>query len=575
MINIKNHKQQQIFDPWSSLGPKRRKLLDESWAGLFRKELLPVLPIKKLIPFFDAGFGRPSKEIYTSLGVLLFQQMNDLTDEEACQQLAFDLRWHYALNLPEESDAIKYMCPKTLWNLRSILTENSIDVDIFEVVRDKLAKVFKVNTDKQRIDSVHIKSNMRKLGRIGIFVSGISKFLRNLKRNHKEQFGIIEAKIADKYLSEKGQKSFSMIKPSDSHKTLSEVSNDLFYLVEQFKDCSDVTGMDSYKLLIRILNEQCNVTESVEAPRIEIKKPKDIPSDSLQNPSDPDATYSGHKGQGYQVQIMETYTKTEDDVEKAQTLNLITHVEVEQSHKSDANALIPAIETTKEQGLAPEEVLADSLYGSDENCQTVQELGVAVLSPVMGRKKDEDINLSDFQFNEIGDVVRCPSGNSTIKTHGKKSRHSACFNKRHCSKCDKRKGCPVKKGEKFYYLRYTNKELRIAIRRTYEDTDEFIDRYRWRAGVEATMSEYDRRTGVKQLRVRGLQNVRFCAVLKAVGINIFRATAVKKALIGINNEIFSNNYIFSVVKKQFFRIYDVVGKYLSDSGKIYDYECIF
>ncbi|MBU0710413.1 transposase [bacterium] len=120
MINIKNHKQQQIFDSWSHLGPKRRKLLDESWAGLFRKELLPVLPIEKLIPFFDAGFGRPTKEIYTSLSVLLFQQMNDLTDEEVCQQLAFDLRWHYALNLYEESDAAKYICPKTLWSMRNI-----------------------------------------------------------------------------------------------------------------------------------------------------------------------------------------------------------------------------------------------------------------------------------------------------------------------------------------------------------------------------------------------------------------------------------------------------------------------
>jgi hypothetical protein len=62
---------------------------------------------------------------------------------------------------------------------------------------------------------------------------------------------------------------------------------------------------------------------------------------------------------------METYTKTKDKAEKAQTLNLITHVEVEQSHKSDANALIPAIEETKEQGLAPKEVLADSLYGGE------------------------------------------------------------------------------------------------------------------------------------------------------------------------------------------------------------------
>jgi hypothetical protein len=334
-------------------------------TGLFQREILHELPVHKLACYFDSGFGRPTKEIYTSLGVLLFQQMNDLSDEEACQQLAFDLRWHYALNLSEESDAAKYVCPKTLWSLCSILTENSIDADIFDVVRDKLAKIFNVNTDDQRIDSVHIKSNMRKLGRIGIFVSGVSKFLRNLKRNHRGRFDTIEKDLKIKYLSKKGKRSFSMIKPSDSHKTLSEVSNDLFSLVEQFRDCAPVTGMDSYKLLVRILNEQCNVTDTGKEPQVEVKKPKDIASDSLQNPSDPDATYSGHKGQGYQVQIMETYTKTKDDVEKAQTLNLITHVEVEQSHKSDANALIPAIEETKEQGLAPKEVLADSLYGGE------------------------------------------------------------------------------------------------------------------------------------------------------------------------------------------------------------------
>lgn len=445
MINIKNHRQQPIFDSWLHLGPKHRKLLDESWAGLFQREILQELPVHKLACYFDSGFGRPTKEIYTSLGVLLFQQMNDLTDEEAFQQ--------------------------TLWTLRSILTENSLDADIFDAVRDKLAKVFKVNTDNQRIDSVHIKSNMRRLGRIGIFVSGISKFLRNLKRNHRGRFDTIEKDLKIKYLSKKGKRSFSMIKPSDSHKTLSEVSNDLYGLVEQFKDCSDVSGIDSYKLLVRILNEQCNVTDTGQGPQVEVKKPKEIPSDSL--------------------------------------------------------------------------------YGGDDNCQAAKELEVAVLSPIMGRKKDEDDNLSDFQFNETGDVVRCPSGNSPVKTHGKKSRHSACFKKGHCSKCDKRKVCPVKEGEKFYYLRYTDKELRVALRRSYE------------------------KTGVKQLRVRGLGNVRFSAVLKAAGVNIFRATAVRKAIIVADIKIFAKNYIFSVVKERVFRIYDYVRKFLSYSGKIYDCEYVF
>ena len=49
-----------------------------------------------------------------------------------------------------------------------------------------LAQVFEVNIDKQRIDSVHIKSNMRRLGRIGIFSESIHKFLVNLKRSHQE-----------------------------------------------------------------------------------------------------------------------------------------------------------------------------------------------------------------------------------------------------------------------------------------------------------------------------------------------------------------------------------------------------
>ena len=71
----------------------------------------------------------------------------------------------------------------------------------------------------------------------------------------------------------------------------------------------------------------------------------------------------------------------------------------------------------------------------------------------------------------------------------------------------------------------------LIIQQTLDLTDEFTDRDRWRAGVEATMSEYDRRTGVKHLRVRGLKAVRFAATLKALGINIFRAAALRASQI--------------------------------------------
>jgi hypothetical protein len=554
MIRIKNHKQQELFDPWSFLSPKRRKLLDQSWAGLFREELLCELPVNEFASNFKEGFGRPTKELHTALGALVIQQTQDVTDEETVNQLAFNTQWHYALNITEESDSAKYISTKTLWTMRDIVYQNDLDEILFSNIRDKLAKVFKVDTDNQRIDSVHIKSNMKRLGRISIFVTSIHKFLVNLKRNHKELFATVHTDIIEKYFPEKALQCFAMIKPSESAKTLTSVSTDLFDLVQRFKDHPEVKNMHSYKLLERVLNEQCNLNVSDNTNPVTVKPPKGIPSNSLQNPSDPDATYSGHKGQGYQVQVMETYSKDEDPKSRKKKLNLITHVEVEPAHESDAKALVPAIESTKQSELAPKELLADSLYSSDDNSQNAAELGVDVVAPVMGKTKKDSISLADFELSDRGKVISCPQGHAPAKTKKKKERYSAAFKLDHCSNCPNQSMCSVKQGKKHYYLRYTAKEMRLAIRRTYEQTDEFKDRYRWRAGVEATMSEYDRRTGVKHLRFRGFKAVRFCAILKATGLNILRAAAVRRARkedeSGQNRRKRGAMYAFFIIKEQ-------------------------
>jgi len=107
MIRIKDHKTGYIFDPWDYLGPKRRKLMEESWAGLFRQEILNELPVNEIASAFSDMVGRPTKELYMALGVLVLQQIQDLTDEEASKQVAFNLQWHYALDITEETDEAK------------------------------------------------------------------------------------------------------------------------------------------------------------------------------------------------------------------------------------------------------------------------------------------------------------------------------------------------------------------------------------------------------------------------------------------------------------------------------------
>ena len=199
--------------------------------------------------------------------------------------------------------------------------------------------------------------------------------------------------------------------------------------------------MYSYKLLERVLSEQCNLTDDKENP-VELKTPKDIVSDSLQNPSDPDASYSGHKGQGYQVQIMETFCK--DEKEKETTFNLITHVAVEPAHKSDANALVPAIESAEDRGLKPEVLIADSLYGSDDNSEKAKAHGVELVAPVMGTVQEGKLSLQDFCFSEEGRIIACPKGHvpEIIKI---RKRVSIGFASQHCEDCPLLPNCPVKK----------------------------------------------------------------------------------------------------------------------------------
>lgn len=526
MIKVKNPNQLNIFDPWDFLTPKRRQMLDAGWPGLFREYILPSIPVDKVKKYFDPTLGRPSKELYSMLGALILQQSFDLTDEETVQQYSFNIQWHYSLNISEETDDAKYISLKTLWTNRNIISQNNLEDDIFNAGTIKLAEVFKVNTDKQRMDSVHIKSNMKRLGRIGIFSQSIHTFLVNLKRNNQSQFETVDKPVIDKYLPKAALGCFSKVKPSESKKTLTEASKDLFNLIQQFKGCPEVSNMYSFKQLERVLEEQCNLTYDKDHP-VELKTPKDIVSDSLQNPSDPDASYSGHKGQGYQVQVMETYCD-DDKEDKENVLNLITHVKVEPSHNSDANAVIPAIKSVENQNLKPKELILDSLYGSDDNIEKAKEINVALIAPTMGTTKEGKLCLADFQISTEGEVIACPNGHAPDKVEMKK-RISIGFSLHNCEVCPKQSICPVKSGKKYCYLRFKYKEIRIAMRRQYENSEEFKDRYRWRAGVEATMSEYDRKTGVKHLRVRGLKAVRFSATLKALGVNIFRAARVRAA----------------------------------------------
>lgn len=560
MIRIKDHKTLYMFDPFAHLGPKRRKMIDESWAGVFRKCVLTELPVNLLAKHFPSREGHPTKELYAMMGALLLQQMFDLTDEETVRQFAFNIEWHYALDITDNSDESAYVSLKTLWNMREIITRDGIQDIIFDRVTTKFIEEFKVSPENQRLDSMHIRSNMRHLGRIGIFVQCIKKFLVNLRRHHSHLFAQLDKEIVGKYLDRKQENAFSMVKPSESARTLEQLASDLFLLVERFRGHDQVSSMTSYHLMVRVLKEQCLVDDSTHnrAGRVTVKKNKDIASSSLQNPSDPDAGYDAHKGKGYQVQLAETYSTTKEPDGK-RPLSLITYAEAEPAHHSDAKALKPMLDQVEKQEHKPNRLLADSIYGSDDNNAYARKKNAELIAPTMGAlRRGKNFGLDNFTFATDGEVLSCPAGHTPYRIHNntRKERISVCFQSEICDVCDKRNSCPTQPAKKGRYLRYRHKDIRLLRRRAIEQTAEFREAYRFRAGIEATNSEMDRRTGIKKLRIRGLSKVGYCVKLKAIGLNIFRAAAYRRRKGGLSPAFIPLLALVNVIlvfKEQVFR----------------------
>lgn len=535
MFRKDTHSEEFFWDPWSHLGPKRRRNLEQDWPGVMRRYVLEHLPLKAFETFFHPTMGRPTKDQRTILGALVLQQTLDLSDEQTVKALAYDVQWHYALDLADDSDDSRVISERTLWQYRRMAEQRELSSGMFRGITDGLIEGFGVDVARQRLDSTHFLSNMRQLNRAQLLTQVIVGFLRRLKKDHPECCEQrIDVRMQEEYLKTKAGGCFG-IEPGKAGQRLEKLGEDLWVLVKLFEGDEGVSGMRTYQHLVRVLREQCEVIEAPgEAPRLRIKEPKDVGGDSLQNPSDEDATYNGHKGSGYQMQIMETYREEDSKRKDATVPDLITLVEVQGAHESDMKMVARVLQESEEGGYQPERLLADGGYGSDANDHQAAQADVELVSPSNRGKPKQDatpVGLEGFSFNEQGEVRRCPAGKAPVKTgRTKKGNYRTCFDRQVCLHCEQKGNCGVVlSGSGASLPAYDAKKRRLGERRAEERTEAFKSKYRWRAGVEGTHSRLKQQFGLKRLRVRGMSAVRFASELKALGMNIFRCAKALKA----------------------------------------------
>jgi hypothetical protein len=522
---------------------------------VFRKEALPLIDEERFAPMYCPDNGRPNRAVETVLGVHILKEMFNLTDQEALEQLEFNLLWHHGLRLDMEET---HLPQKTLHNFRVRLMQHDGGRMAFQETTDRIIEALGLRTGKQRLDSTHIISNIALLTRLGLFCETIRLFLGAVKREHPKLGEGIAQGLAQRYLKEDGEAtSYEDVRSGEGRRRLAVCARDLYRLVDRFRG-TEAADMEEYRLLERLLGEQCHVGKRGDGrPEaddddagegkmpIALKEPKEVRSDSLQSPHDPDATYSGHKGKGYEVQVAETC-----DEENA--TQVITHVEVSPSSGSDADVTVPVIDSLGERDIRPKELWSDTSYGSGWNAVEAERRGTELVSPVGGAlpkeaevSKEEPVRLTaaDFQIDVTANRrTVCPGGHQAVAEYEDENapeRVEIHFAREICEPCPLRPRCPVRwrrhpelGGERSlgaYVLSTDLVKVNIERRRRAEANGEWHKRYAVRAGIEGTNSELKRCHGLGRLRVRGGRRVRLVVYLKALACNIKRMVRVRLA----------------------------------------------
>ena len=510
-------RQTMLFDPAEGMfSPKTLKAIKNDWPGVFRSQILHLMPVGTIAEHFHPTAGIRTKELYGMAGTIFLKELFNLSIAETVRHYLTDLAWQYALNVPPLEASMSHA---TVERYMTLFAEDDVAAEIFHRVSAALIEALELDVSVQRLDSTHVFSDMAVLGRTGLMGVAIQRFLVQLRRHDEDRYDALPSEITERYSRSKARMFADHQGPKDVLRQA--VAEQLLALVERFADVPQVAGRATYKAMRRVLDEQCEVT--AEAVKLKTKTSCEV----MQNPSDPDATYDGHKGQGYQAQIAETCSPDND-------VQLITAVAVEPAHADDQDALVPMVDQLEQHDRLPETLYADQKYGRDANVTAAEAKGVDLQSPVGGAAplNPQDLTVDDFVIDESTELVeRCPAGHVPCS-----SVHDAATGKTQtvmaksvCDGCAFRSQCPVTRRRRDYVLYHTALQRRSAARRAEQATDAFRDGYRIRAGGESLNSGLKRKTGMGRLRTRGLARMRMGILLRCAGWNLLQAVRAIKA----------------------------------------------
>lgn len=495
------------------LAQQRHRLFrDEDFADLFKKD-----------------WGRPSVPPSQLCIALILQAKDGVSDEEAIQRSAFDLRWKVALGIEMDEklcakSTLQLFRAKLVLNDRfqkvfessigacrraGLLKKKRLEValdttpvfgrgavkDTFNLVSDQIARVIRAVAELKELDRDQLIAEQG-LGRH--FASSFKSQFDIDWDDDDQKRAVVAQLVADAHIALALAKSALRGYAADAEQT------------SELRDARDLLA----ELLLQDIDES---PADGGAPCIKQGATRDRKAST----SDPEMRHgrksSSKTFNGYKASVA---ADIDDDVV------LATDVIAANSHDSEGAAELAA-RAGKNAKQQVDKVLGDTAYGSTSTRTAIAKAtnGAAVVAKVaqVSKSKSCEFTVEDFDIDLERGTAKCPAGktSSAYSQRKKTGVHRFTFSRKDCTECPMRSKCTASKSApRKLSLAMNYDELRAL--REEQRSPEFKEAYRRRTRVEHRIGRMVQ-LGARQARYFGRAKVAYQISMIATVANLMVA----------------------------------------------------
>ncbi len=478
------------------------------------------------------SLGKPAESPGRLALVTVMQYVENLSDRQAADAVRSRIDWKYMLGLRLDDPGFDY---SILSEFRQRLVAGGAETLLLEKLLDRCEALgFLKGKKRQRTDSTHILAAVRALSLLELVGETMRRVLDEAARLAPEW---LRQHMKEEWRKRYERRFDGYRLPTSSAKREEravEIGEDGFYLLQAIhsETCPpELKTSPKVKVFQRIWIQHYYWCEGKVHWRTKEKWGQPPAGKMIASMDDEEARYCVKRSTewtGYKVHITETCQKDAP--------RLITHVETTPATVHDSKVTTRIQDALVARDRSPETHLVDEGYLEIDLLVDSQKMGIDLVGPAPSSKTWQDrvegaFDHTQFHIDWQNRQVTCPNGKTSIRSYERKTWRGTpnlnfVFDIKDCLPCPVRKHCSRSATSGRALTVYPQEQYEAQQKaRQRQQTDEFKKLYAQRAGIESTISQGTRRTGMRTARYIGLARTHLQHTASAAAMNFARLFA--------------------------------------------------